>query len=312
MSGSGRSQNPALESRTATGVPDVGLIRTMPPGQRVRAAALVRTGQTYSLAATRYPGMPLFPGHPPFQILNYRTPRGLRVGCSQPWGPVNGAGLGYMAEYMMATSHSGAHVDALAHMTLGDDAHWFGGGRADDHLTDFGPTLGDAANLPPFFTRGVLVDAAGYRGVHCLPKGEPIDAAEMDAICTAQGVTVEPWDVVLIRTGYMGLWPDAERMAAHKTPGPDISAARWLLERGVVASGTDTETYEVQPAPDMGPTDNPQPVHTLLLIEQGIYLMESLDLEALARDRVYEFLFVALPLKIRGATGSMIDPLAVI
>src|SRR5687768_9810644 len=144
MSGSGRSQNPALESRTATGVPNVGLIRTMPPGQRVRAAALVRTGQTYSLAATRYPGMPLFPGHPPFQILNYRTPRGLRVGCSQPWGPVNGAGLGYMAEYMMATSHSGAHVDALAHMTLGDDAHWFGGGRADDHLTDFGPTLGDA------------------------------------------------------------------------------------------------------------------------------------------------------------------------
>ena len=50
----------------------------------------------------------------------------------------------------------------------------------------------------------------------------------------------------------------------------------------------------------------------LLLIEHGIHLMESLDLEALARDRVYEFLFVALPLKIRGATGSMVDPLAVI
>ncbi len=81
----------------------------------------------------------------------------------------------------------------------------------------------------------------------------------------------------------MGLWPDAERMAAHKTPGPDMSAARWLLERGVVATGTDTETYEVQPAPDPGPTGNPQPVHTLLLIENGIYLMESLDLEALAR-----------------------------
>jgi kynurenine formamidase len=53
-------------------------------------------------------------------------------------------------------------------------------------------------------------------------------------------------------------------------------------------------------------------VHTLLLIENGIYLMESLDLEELARDRVYEFLFVALPVKIRGATGSMIDPLAVV
>ena len=107
---------------------------------------------------------------------------------------------------------------------------------------------------------------------------------------TSQGWTVTPW---------------AAQIAS-------ISAARWLLERGVVATGTDTETYEVQPAPDPGPTGNPQPAHTLLLIDNGIYIMESLDLEALARDRVYEFLFVALPVKIRGATGSMIDPLAVI
>ena len=110
----------------------------------------------------------------------------------------------------------------------------------------------------------------------------------------------------------MSLWPDATRMAEHKTPGPDISAARWLLDRGVVATGTDTETYEVQPAPDLGEPANPQPVHTLLLIEHGVYLMESLDLEELARDQVYEFCFVALPLKIRGATASMIDPLAVV
>ena len=291
---------------------EVGLIGELPAERLVEAARLVRQGRTYSLAATRYPGMPLFPGHPPFQVLNYRTPRGIRVTGATPWGPVNDAGLGYMAEYIMATSHSGAHIDALAHMTVGEDSHWYGGGRADDHLTDFGPTYGDAAKMPPFFTRGVLLDAPGFRGVDCLPKGSPIDAAEMEAICAAQGVEVRPWDVVLIRTGYMSLWPDAERMAAHKTAGPDISAAQWLLERGVVATGTDTETYEVQPAPDPGPTGNPQPVHNLLLIEHGIHLMESLDLEALARDRVYEFLFVALPLKIRGATGSMIDPVAVI
>jgi kynurenine formamidase len=291
---------------------EVGPIGKLPPERMVKAARLVREGRTYSLAAARYPGMPLFPGHPPFQVLNYRTPRGIRVTGAKPWGPINDAGLGYMAEYVMATSHSGAHIDALAHMTVGDDSHWYGGGRADDHLTDFGPTYGDAAKMPPFFTRGVLLDAPGYRGLDCLPKGSPIDAAEMDAICAAEGVTVEPWDVVLIRTGYMGLWPDAERMAAHKTAGPDISAARWLLQRGVVATGTDTETYEVQPAPDPGPTGNPQPVHTLLLIDNGIHIMESLDLEALARDRVYEFLFVALPLKIRGATGSMVDPLAIV
>jgi kynurenine formamidase len=291
---------------------EVGPIGDLPADQIVRAARLVREGRTYSLAATRYPGMPLFPGHPPFQVLNYRTPRGIRVTGAQPWGPVNDAGLGYMAEYVMATSHSGAHVDALAHMTVGEESHWYGGGSPDANLTDFGPVWGDASKLPPFFSRGILLDAPGHRGLDVLPKGSPIDAAEMDAMCRAEGVTVEPWDVVLIRTGYMGLWPDAERMAAHKTAGPDITAARWLLERGVVATGTDTETYEVQPAPDMGTPANPQPVHTLLLIGHGIHLMESLDLEALARDRVYEFLFVALPLKIRGATGSMVDPLAVV
>ena len=88
--------------------------------------------------------------------------------------------------------------------------------------------------MPPFFTRGILIDAPTFRGVDCLPKGSSIDAAETEAICRAQGVTVEPWDVVVFRTGYMGLWPDAERMAAHKTAGPDISTARWMLERGVI------------------------------------------------------------------------------
>lgn len=299
-------------SMAGTEPAEVGPIGRMPRDRIVEAARLVRKGRTYSLAATRFPGMPLFPGHPPFQVLNFRTPRGIRVAGAQPWGPVNDAGLGYMAEYVMATSHSGAHMDALAHMTVGADSHWYGGGRADAHLTDAGPVYGDASKLPPFFTRGVLLDAPRYRGVDCLPKGSPIDAAEMAAICAAEGVQVNPWDVVLIRTGYMSLWPDAARMAEHKTAGPDISAARWLLDRGVVATGTDTETYEVQPAPDLGEPANPQPVHTLLLIEHGVHLMESLDLEELARDRVYEFLFVALPLKIRGATASMIDPLAVV
>ena len=291
---------------------EVGPIGSMPAEQVVRAAAMIRRGRLISLAATRFPGMPLFPGHPPFQVLNYRSPRGIRTGKLTPWGPMNEAGLGFMAEYLMCTSHSGAHIDALAHMTVGEDMHWHGGATADENLTDHGPDFGDAAALPPMFTRGVLIDAPTYRGVPHLRAGEPIDAAEMEAICAAQGVEVRPWDVVCIRTGYMSLWPDAEAMMANKTAGPDLSAARWLLERGVVATGTDTETYEVQPAPDPGPTGNPQPVHTLLLIDNGIYLLESLDLEELARQKVYEFAFIALPLKIRGATASMVDPVAAI
>ena len=291
---------------------EIGPIRDLPAGQVIKAAAMIRQGRMISLAATRFTGMPLFPGHPPFQVLNAVSPRGIVNAGRQPWGPLNDANLGYMAEYLMCTSHSGAHIDALAHMTVGEDMHWYGGATADANLTDHGPNFGDAAAMPPMFTRGVLIDAPAYRGVPHLTAGEPIDAAEMEDICKAQGVEVRQWDVVLIRTGYMSLWPDFERMMANKTAGPDISAARWLLERGVVATGTDTETYEVQPAPDPGPTGNPQPVHTLLLIDNGIYLMESLDLEELAREKVYEFAFIALPLKIRGATASMVDPVAAI
>jgi kynurenine formamidase len=291
---------------------EVGPVRDIAPDTIVEAARLVKTGKWYSLAVARFPGMPLFPGHPPFQVLNYRTPPGIRAEGAQPWGPPNEVGLGYMAEYVMATSHSGTHVDALGHMTVGEDNHWFGGGNTSDYLTDHGPRLGDAEKLPPFFTRGVLLDPPTYRGVDALATGEAVGAEELEAIAEAQGVEVRPWDVVLIRTGYLKYWPHADAMAEHKTAGPDLSSAEWLLEKGVVATGTDTETYEVQPAPDRGEPANPQPVHTKLLIENGIYLLESVYLEELAADRVYEFLFVALPVKIRGATGSMVDPLAVI
>ena len=299
---------------TAAATPgSLGPAGTIPDEQRVRAAALVRIGRPYSLAATRFTGMPLFPGHPPFQVVSYRTPHGLRVGGENLWAPArNDAQLGCMTEMITSTVHSGAHIDALAHMTIGQDAHWYGGANAAEHLGDFGPTVGDAAELPPLFTRGVLLDVAGHRGVECLPAGSVVDAAELSAVAVAEEIEIGRWDVVLIRTGYMGLWPDAARMAEHRSPGPDLSAAELLLERGVVAVGSDTETFEVQPAPDPGIPANPQPVHTRLLIDSGVYIMESLDLEQLAADRVHEFLFVALPLKIAGATGSMLDPLAVV
>lgn len=291
---------------------EIGPAGEIDPKTIVEAARLVREGRWYSLATARFPGMPLFPGHPPFQVLNYRTPPGIRAEGAQPWGPPNEAGLGYMAEYLMATSHSGAHIDALGHMTIGDDNHWYGGGNTREHLTDHGPVFGDAEKMPPFFTRGVLLDPPAHRGVEALGAGEPVTGDELSAMAEAQNVEVRPGDVVLIRTGYLKYWPDPEAMAEHRTAGPDLSAAEWLLERGVVATGTDTETYEVQPAKDRGEPANPQPVHTRLLIENGIYLLESVYLEELARDEIYEFLFVALPLKIRGATGSMVDPLAII
>jgi kynurenine formamidase len=254
--------------------------------------------------------MPLWPGHPTFEVVSYRTPHGSRVTEDHHWGLPNDACLGFMSELVIGTTHSGAHIDAHAHMTVGGEDRWHGGSARTD-LGDFGPVLGDATEIPPLWRRGVLYDVPAHRGVEALPAGDPITADELLAIERETGLAARAGDVALVRTGYLSGWPDSDRLAASRGAGPDISAARLLLERGVVATGSDTETYEVQPAPDRGEPANPQPVHTLLLIEHGIYLLESLDLEKIAAAGVREFLFVALPLAIRGATGSMVDPVAI-
>jgi kynurenine formamidase len=280
------------------------------PEHVLAGARLIRDGRMWRLARERFPKMPLFAGHPSFEVLSYRTPQGIRNAGDQPWGPPNDACLGYMSELVMGTTHTGAHVDAHAHMTVGEDDRWHGA-SARDSLGDFGPLTGDATEIPPLWRRGVLYDVPGHRGVEALGAGEAVTAAELEAIEAATGVAAGEGDVALVRTGYLTAWPDEERLAAHRGAGPDISAARLLAERGVIAAGSDTETFEAQPAPDRGEPANPQPVHTLLLIERGIYILESLDLETIAAAGVREFLFVALPLAIRGATGSMVDPVAI-
>lgn len=278
------------------------------PDEVVARLALVRTGRLHRLARDRFPRMPLWPGHPAFEVISYRTPQGIRAAGEEPWGPPNDACLGFMSELVMGTVHSGAHIDAHAHITLEDRWH---GGSARTDLGDFGPLRGDATEIPPLWRRGVLYDVPGFRGVPSLDAGEPVSADELRAI-EASGVAAGEGDVALVRTGYLAHWPDTGALAAHRGAGPDLSAAELLADRGVLAVGSDTETFEVQPAPDRGTPANPQPVHTLLLVERGIYILESLDLEGLARAGAREFLFVALPLAIRGATGSMVDPVAVL
>jgi kynurenine formamidase len=302
----------ARELGAAMLAPALSRLRAANAPDEVRAlTGLVRTGRMFRLARDRFPKMPLFPGHPSFEVVAYRTPQGIRAQGDEPWGPPNDACLGYMSELVMGTTHSGAHVDAHAHMTIGDEDRWHGGSARTD-LGDFGPLKGDATEIPPIWRRGVLYDVPGHRGVESLPAGEPVTADELEAIEREHGVAAGAGDVALVRTGYLVHWPDPDALAAHRGAGPDLSAARLLSARGVVATGSDTETYEVQPAPDRGTPANPQPVHTHLLIEEGVYILESLDLEPLARAGVREFLFVALPLAIRGATGSMVDPVAVI
>lgn len=164
---------------------------------------------------------------------------------------------------------------------------------------------GDAAAIVPFLTRGVMIDIPAHLGVEQLEPHYPISLDEFLGAAEAQGVEVRENDVVLVRTGLMRSWPDTSKSIGAGITNP---IAEYVAERGVRAVGVDTEACEVMPSIIEG---NPHPVHQTLLIRHAIHIMENIYLEDLSAEQVHEFLFIGLPLKIRGATGSMMRPVAI-
>jgi kynurenine formamidase len=288
---------------------EAGLLGRVGPKEVLNALSLVKTGRIYDLDSTRWSGMPVAGEHPPFQVMTYRSPRGARNQGDIAWiHQGNDVQAGMISDLVMGTMHSGTHIDALSHITCGDNSHWYGGFEADNALGDFGALHCDAASIPPIVTRGILIDVAGRLGLRALPRGFAISADVLAATLQAQGIEVRRNDAVLVRTGYMAVWPDASATREHENAGLDHSAALYLADRGAVLVGSDTEGTEVDPS---GVPGNPVPVHIELLINCGIFIAELVNLEELAADRVFEFCFVCLPLRVRGATASMVRPIAV-
>ena len=156
-------------------------------------------------------------------------------------------------------------------------------------------------SIAPIVRRGVLLDIARLAGVDILPADFEITA---DHLNRAAKVEIEEGDIVLLRTGWARLFSDPRQYINNTIgPGPGIDGARWLSSRKIFAAGADTVAFEKSPNPDM-------PVHIHLLVESGIHIIEVLNLEELARDGVDQFLFVAAPINIRGATGAPLRPLA--
>jgi kynurenine formamidase len=116
--------------------------------------------------------------------------------------------------------------------------------------------------------------------------------------------------VVLVRTGWMRYWDDNDRYLGLQTglPGMKREGAEWLSARGIIATGSDTVNYEHKPDIAKAALS----VHEHNLVEKGIYILECLNLETLAAHRAYDFTFIALPLRIRGGTGSPLRPVAIV
>jgi kynurenine formamidase len=153
----------------------------------------------------------------------------------------------------------------------------------------------------PIVRRGVLLDIAGLEGVDVLPVDFEVTS---DHLSRAAKTEINEGDIVLLRTGWARFFSDARRYINNTVaPGPGIEGARWLSSRKIFAAGSDTVVFEKTPSAAMS-------VHTHLLVESGIHIIEVLNLEELAQDRVCEFIFIAAPMNIRGATGAPIRPLA--
>jgi kynurenine formamidase len=290
---------------------ELGAVHRKRPEDIVAALQLIQRGEIYDLESGRWPGMPLFAAHPPFIVSSYRSPRGMRNQRDLAgWTGANTVNMAMNTEIVIGTTHTGTHLDALSHITCGPDSHWHGGYTEADDVGDFGPLTAEASSIPPFICRGVLVDIPGLKGVDLLDGQTLIGLDDTRAALERQGVEVRDGDAVFFRTGYMQVWDGEPQLAeAHMGAGIGHDVAVWLGEQGVVLVGGDTETLERNPSPD---PENPHPVHIELLIRRGIHIMELVHLEDLARDGVYEFTLICLPLRIRGATASMVRPIAVV
>ncbi|HSS93922.1 MAG TPA: cyclase family protein, partial [Candidatus Dormibacteraeota bacterium] len=191
--------------------------------------------------------------------------------------------LSHQAENLML--HGGVHVDSGVQTSAGFRVH-------------------GVDTLEPLVGRGILLDVAQNQR---LPPAYAISRGELEDAAKTAGVEVRGGDVVLVRTGYGALWSDVPGYLS--AAGVSAAGSRWLADVGVRAVGADNMAWDVEgPAdPELGVT---LPGHLLLLVRAGIPIIENLNLEELAAQGVNEFAFVCLPLKIRGATGSPVRPIA--
>lgn len=263
-------------------------------------AGLVRTGRVFSLALPLdAKNVPVTPGRAPPQHF-------MRIdGGDYAAGLKRGDGFQTTDDVISMPIHAGTHIDALCH--IGDADFLYNGYPLSSVRSSGAKKLG-MEKLGSLVGRGVLLDLCALRGVAMLPKGTVITPEDLEACEARQGVRVTPGTILLLHTGWLGALSTlgtAEFLSGE--PGIGLAAAHWIAERDVPAVGADNFAVEVIPTENGGSA----PVHRMLIRGCGVYLMEMLVLRELAAAGVSEFLFVAAPLPITGATGSPINPLAI-
>ena len=282
---------------------EIGVLNMLSAATSLAVLQRINSGKIYDLSVDNFVGMPgladLGMGDPPFHMWMTHTPNGVKVEGLSPAGSPDQLAL-YDDAIIMST-HTGTHLDTLNHLGYGDKI--FNGYDNATHLSDKGWTKAGADKIPPIIARGILIDVAAEKGLDILPDSYEISSDDLQRAMTRQGIALQAGDVVLIRTGRIRVWPDPEKFVPNE-PGITRESAGWLVDNGAILIGADNMGVEKFPMSE-------DSVHTYLFAERGVCLLEILWLEELARDGVNEFAFIAAPIKLRGATGTPVRPLAI-
>lgn len=273
------------------GVDDViGAANEVTPEKVLQAARLITKGKVYDLQLTLVPEGPAFPPrYYQFQLMYNNLHPSRWLGSNH---------FSWSDEIIAGNLGTFTQVDCLGH--AGIEEVFYNGRKWGDIATPAGLKTNSCEQTPPLMTRGVLLDVAAYKGVSVLPDDYVITTADIEGALKKQGgITVEPGDIVIFHTGWIqSYWLKDNKRYISSEPGPSSEAAHWLIDKRVAAVGADNWGVEAFPVKGSNEMFD---LHQELITKNGIYLLENVVSEQLARDKVYEFAFVMSFLKAKGA-----------
>lgn len=290
----------------------LGALNRLTPAKTLAAARLITKGKVYDMGRVFEEDMPLF------ELTPQQRKYTLTVAGATSWGPLGDNRLAWNEDYIAGhITQNGTQFDSLSHMATvagkpGDlnEVRYYNGHSHAEIGAGRGFSKLGVEHVVPIFTRGVLIDVAGYRG-RMLECTEEVTLADLRAALNRQEMdesAIEPGDALFYHTGWGTLWKTDNKKFNSCVPGLTAKAGDWAVDKKVVLVGTDNWAVETIPGPDPAQF---APNHQKFLVKNGIYIMENIDFSALLQDKVYEFAFVFAPIPFKGATGSPARPFAV-
>lgn len=278
----------------------IGSANLVTPERTLEAAKLIKQGKSMPLGITIGPDTPAFP------------PRSLNLQVVQPnqQGGQKLSSFGYEGNYnddiLQTWIGIGSQLDGLGH--LGEGGHYYNCLDEKEISAITGLTKLGTHDVPPLVGRAVIIDMAKYLGKEVMEAGEHFGSTEIKAAAEAQGVTMGEGDIILFHTGWTeGMLESDPMLWGSAEPGLTNEGAVYLASLNPMAVGADTWGLDAIPAAE---GDKVFYGHVTLLKDNGIYILETMNVGPLLRDGVNEFMFVLGQPRIKGTVQAMVNPVA--